>query len=180
MNRFEDNTSDRIAQMAAEVTGRTTAPHVAGTPDPYDMRQVRSHAIAGRDRDHEARWRQVMEHHHFKLFSPRQLDQLFGPQVVIPSQDSEIALAEVLWRQATGVDPRVAAMNDRAGGRILMPHEHPQWRRVNPTAEAFTPDDLITLFRDDPEVFDAWIREHTLRKRARACGIVIPPGVKLV
>jgi hypothetical protein len=164
MSGFQDLTSEKINRLACEIVGRHRLRE--GNPnapvDPYDVRQVREEHLRGRDRDHYDRWKQVMEHHGFVFLLPAELDQhpLVGPQKVVAG---------------IGAVERHSDLQMEAGTIYrLRGHQEPQWRRFGRYAETFTPADLITLFGDSPEVFHAWLTDHTTRRMARERGIVVP------
>lgn len=160
--RIEDATDAKHERIRRELLGGRDPRNVHALVDPYDAAEVRAEVLRGRDRDHYDKWRQVMDYHRFVFLTAEQLNQhpLVGPMKVpakmgAVDSDSDLVLERGLIYE-------------------LRPHKQPQWRRFGQFAEAFAPDDLVTLFEDQPPVFDAWIREHTLRRYAKQQGIVIP------
>ena len=176
--QFEDNTSAKLDRIAREVTGRKTHLRAVGPLDPDEVRRFKADVIGSRSRDewypHYLKWRQVMEYHGYRWFTPEELDATYGPQLVIPSRDGQTVYSEVMWKIATGQDP-----SGLVNRRELRAHDVPQWRRVNPRPDTHSTEDLISLFGDSPATFDEWCRDHTRRWQAQQAGIVIPSGVKL-
>lgn len=160
--RIEDATDAKHERIRRELLGGRDPRNMHAAVDPHDLAEVRAEVLRGRDREHYDRWRQVMDYHRFVFLTAEQLNRhpLVGPMKVpakmgAVDSDSELVLERGLIYE-------------------MRPHKDPQWRRFGKFAETFSPADLVTLFEDSPQVFDAWIREHTLKRYAKQQGIVIP------
>lgn len=163
--QVEDQVHEKLERMRQEITGQKGPVRNPTAPaDPYDMKEHSADCVAGRDRRHYDKWRQVMEYHGFFYLLPSQVDRIIGPKSVIPGELAGI------------------------GGNVYVhePHTEAQWRRfgkpqrmagafnVDRTwAETFTPKDLISLFEDVPESFDRWMRQRDVQRLGRERGIKI-------
>ena len=160
---FTDATSEKLERMRREIVGANATRHRNAPVDPYDLREAREEILRGRDRGHYEKWQRVMEYHRFTFLTPAMLDRhpLVGPRKA-PAKVGSIRGASKLALHQDGTIYQE------------VPHEEAQWRRFGRFAESFCPSDLVTLFSDDPERFDRWIREHTTKRYMRQQGIVIP------
>lgn len=147
---------DRVVRQTRDGTYR---PKVHSAPEAYDVRERTRDSVRGRSAspDHPG-WRSVMGRHHFTWFPPEVLTKVVGPQAVIQSHQRQVLDISELREEVGYTDPLTGKVH--RGTVSYRPHTVGQWRRTKPTAEAFSEQDLVTLF-SGPENFAEWIREHT-------------------
>lgn len=159
--REEEAMVRRIEEVRRRVAEGRPDPHHAGPVDPYDVREATADALQGQVQRNPEAWVQVMEHHGFVWYEPRELDRFVGPRRVIPSH-------------LDGVLDAYGRPIDNSSLYVDMPHVDGQWRRdrPHPMPAAFTIADLFALF-GTPEEFDTWIRGWADERRAARAGIRI-------
>lgn len=153
------NAVDHVRDQMAR--GRGPSSH-GGPVDPYDLREFRRDATKGQNEKGAEPWKQVMGAHGFRWYEPHELYAKYGPEIYLPAH--------------------LEGLVDHNGQQMLNPdlyqermHLHGQFRREigGRTVEAFTVLDLVSMFVT-PAAFDAWFREHQVKKAAAAAGIRLP------
>lgn len=156
----------RIEQVLDDVHRGRPEKNAKAPVDEYELRQHQEAALAGRDKDKNGHWRQVMEFFGFSWVEPKQLDERVGPQRYIPSNldgvhdryGRAIPNTRLYWTR----DHAVGQWRDVPDARN---RPHPALRGM-----AFTMADLIGNY-GKPEEFDKWAKAWIERWKKRRSGI---------